>query len=79
MGEVIGDINSRRGKILGMDSEGRYQVIKALVPLAELYNYSSTLRSITKGKGTYTRKFSHYDEVPAEIAKKIIEEAKKEE
>ena len=79
MGEVIGDINSRRGKILGMDSEGRYQVIKALVPLAELYNYSSTLRSITKGKGTYTMKFSHYDEVPAEIAKKIIEEAKKEE
>jgi len=61
-----------------MDSQGRYQVIRALVPLAELYKYSSTLRSITKGRGTYTMKFSHYDEVPAEIAKKIIEEAKKE-
>ncbi len=78
MGDVIGDINARRGKILGMDSQGRYQIIKALVPLAELYKYSSTLRSITKGRGTYTMKFSHYDEVPAEIAKKIIEEAKKE-
>lgn len=78
MGDVIGDINARRGRILGMDSQGRYQVIKALVPLAELYKYSSTLRSITKGRGTFTMKFSHYDEVPAEIAKKIIEEAKKE-
>lgn len=78
MGDVIGDINARRGKILGMDSQGRYQVIRAHVPLAELYKYSSTLRSITKGRGTYTMKFSHYDEVPAEIAKKIIEEAKKE-
>ncbi|MEO0258743.1 MAG: elongation factor G [candidate division WOR-3 bacterium] len=78
MGDVIGDINARRGRILGMDSQGRYQVIKALVPLAELYKYSSTLRSITKGRGTFTMKFSHYDEVPAEIAKKIIEEAKRE-
>ncbi|MDI6850550.1 MAG: elongation factor G [bacterium] len=78
MGDVIGDINARRGKIQGMDSQGRYQVIRALVPLAELYKYSSTLRSITKGRGTYTMRFSHYDEVPAEIAKKIIEEAKKE-
>lgn len=78
MGDVIGDINSRRGRILGMDSQGRYQVIKALVPLAELYKYSSMLRSITKGRGTYTMKFSHYDEVPSEIAKKIMEEAKRE-
>ncbi len=78
MGDVIGDINARRGKILGMDSQGRYQVIRANVPLAELYKYSSTLRSITKGRGTYTMRFSHYDEVPAEIAKKVVEEIKKE-
>ena len=78
MGDVIGDLNSRRGRILGMEAEGKIQVIKAHVPLAELYRYSSTLRSITKGRGTFTMKFSHYDEVPREIAQKIIEEAKRE-
>ncbi len=50
MGDVMGDISSRRGKILGMDSDGQFQVIKALVPLAELYKYSSQLRSLTQGK-----------------------------
>lgn len=78
MGDVIGDLNARRGRILGMEAEGKMQVIKAHVPLAELYKYSSTLRSITKGRGTFTMKFSHYQEVPKEIAQKIIEEAKKE-
>jgi len=77
MGDVIGDLNARRGKILGMESEGRLQKIKALVPLAEMYKYSSTLRSITKGRGTFTMKFSHYDEVPKEIERKIIQEAKR--
>ncbi len=78
MGDVIGDLNARRGRILGMEAEGKMQIIKAHVPLAELYKYSSTLRSITKGRGTFTMKFSHYQEVPKEIAQKIIEEAKKE-
>ncbi len=77
MGEIIGDINARRGKILGMDAEGRYQKIRAYVPLAEMYKYATTLRSITKGRGTFTMKFSHYDEVPREIAQRVIQELKK--
>ena len=77
MGDVMGDISSRRGKIMGMDAEGRFQVIKALVPLAELYRYSTTLRSMTQGRGIHTRKFSHYEEVPSDFAEKIIEQAKK--
>ncbi len=78
MGDVMGDLNARRGRILGMEAEGRYQKIKAYVPLAELYRYSSTLRSITKGRGMFTMKFDHYDEVPREIAQKVVEELKKE-
>jgi elongation factor G len=77
MGDVMGDISSRRGKILGMDSDGRFQVIKALVPLAELYKYSSHLRSLTSGRGAYKREFSHYEEVPKEVEQKIIEDYKK--
>ncbi len=78
MGDVMGDISSRRGKIMGMDSEGKFQIIKAKVPLAELYKYSTVLRSITAGRGIHSRAFSHYDEVPSEISQKIIEQAKKE-
>jgi elongation factor G len=78
MGDVMGDISSRRGKILGMDAEGRFQVIKAAVPLVELYRYSTTLRSMTQGRGIHTRHFSHYEEVPSDYAEKIIEQAKKE-
>ena len=77
MGDVMGDISSRRGKIMGMDSEGPFQVIKAKVPLAELYKYSTSLRSITSGRGIHKRKFSHYEEVPKDISEKIIEKAKK--
>jgi len=77
MGDVMGDISSRRGKILGMDSDGQFQVIKALVPLAELYKYSSQLRSLTQGRGLFKRKFSHYEEVPKEIEQKVIEEYNK--
>jgi len=76
MGDVMGDLSSRRGKILGMDSEGVFQVIRAAVPLAELYKYSTTLRSITSGRGIHKRKFSHYEEVPGEVARKITEEHK---
>jgi elongation factor G len=76
MGDVMGDISSRRGKIMGMDSEGKFQLIRARVPLAELYKYSTALRSMTAGRGIHTRKFAFYEEVPAEFAKKIIEQAK---
>lgn len=77
MGDVMGDISSKRGKILGMDSDGRFQIIKALVPLAELYKYSSHLRSLTQGRGVHNRKFDHYEELPKEIEHKVIEEYKK--
>ena len=78
MGDVMGDISSRRGKISGMDSEGHFQVIKAKVPLAELNRYSNALRSMTQGRGMFQQKFSHYEEVPGDQAVKIIEQAKKE-
>jgi elongation factor G len=78
MGDVMGDISSRRGKIVGMEAEGRFQVIKATVPLVELYRYSTSLRSMTQGRGIHTRMFSHYEDVPSDYAEKIIEKAKKE-
>ncbi|MCC7430058.1 elongation factor G [bacterium] len=74
MGDVMGDLSSRRGKVLGMETEGHFQIVKAEVPLSELYKYSTTLRSMTQGKGSHRRKFSHYDVVPSENARKIIEE-----
>ncbi|NWG27950.1 MAG: elongation factor G [Ignavibacteriaceae bacterium] len=77
MGDVMGDISSKRGKILGMDSDGHFQIIKALVPLAELYKYSSHLRSLTQGRGAHKLKFDHYEEMPKEIEQKVIEEYKK--
>lgn len=75
MGDVMGDLSSRRGRILGMESDGSFQKIKAQVPLAELYRYSTSLRSLTQGRGLHSREFSHYEEVPKEIADKIIKEA----
>ena len=77
-GQVMGDLNSRRGRIAGMDSEKSLQIIRATVPEAELYKYSTSLRSITQGRGDFTAEFSHYEEVPYEIAQKIIAESKKE-
>ncbi|MCH8285602.1 elongation factor G, partial [candidate division KSB1 bacterium] len=72
MGDVMGDLSGRRGKIQGMDSDGSMQKIKALIPLAELYKYSTSLRSITSGRGMHRRKFSGYEQVPKEIAEKIV-------
>ena len=66
MGKVMGDLSSRRGKIQGMDIEGSFQLIKAHVPAKELYRYSSTLRSLTGGRGIHTEDFSHYEEMPRE-------------
>jgi elongation factor G len=78
MGDIMGDLNGRRGKVLGMDSAGKNQVIKAHVPMAEFLTYAPDLRSMTGGRGIYTMEFSHYDEVPAHIAEKVVEEKNKE-
>jgi elongation factor G len=77
MGDIMGDLNGRRGRVLGMDSAGKNQVINANVPMAEFLTYAPDLRSMTGGRGVYTMEFSHYDEVPAHIAEKIVEEAHK--
>ncbi|MBN1309359.1 MAG: elongation factor G [Chitinispirillaceae bacterium] len=77
-GDIMGDMSSRRGKIGGMSQTGRYQVITAKVPEAEVMTYSTTMRSMTQGRGFYTKRFSHYEQVPSELAKKIIELSKKE-
>ncbi len=77
MGKVMGDLSSRRGKIQGMDVDGSFQVIKAHVPAKELYRYSSTLRSLTGGRGVHTEDFSHYEEMPRDAEQKLIEESKK--
>jgi elongation factor G len=76
MGDVIGDLNSRRGKVLGMDRKGQSQVIKALVPMSEILRYAPDLRSMTSGRGSFESQFSHYEEAPPHIAEKIIKEAK---
>jgi len=78
MGDVIGDLNSKRGRILGMLPKGKMQVVSAQVPLGEMRRYSIDLRSITGGRGVFKMDFSHYEEVPEHIAQKIIEQAKKE-
>jgi len=79
MGDVMGDLSGRRGKIMGMEAQGNLQVIKAKVPLADLDRYATTLRSMTSGRGMYTRSFSHYEPVPKDVEAKIIEASKKEE
>ena len=72
LGDVMGDINSRRGKIKSMGEKGNLKIIKAHIPLGEMFGYATVLRSITQGRGTYTMQFSHYEEVPKNIAEKII-------
>ena len=78
MGDIMGDLNGRRGRVLGMDTKGKNQVINAQVPMSEFLTYSPDLRSMTGGRGIFSMEFSHYDEVPAQAAEKIIEEANKE-
>jgi len=76
MGDVIGDLNSRRGKVQGVDSKaGGQQIIRAQVPMAEVLKYSPDLRSMTSGRGSFTIAFSHYEELPAHLADKVIKEA----
>jgi elongation factor G len=76
LGDVIGDLSSRRGKIGGMTQRGDAQVVAADVPLAEMFGYSTTLRSMTQGRAVYTMQFDHYEEVPKSIAEQIISKAK---
>jgi elongation factor G len=76
MGDVIGDLNSRRGKVLGMDTKGHNQVIKSRVPMSEVLKYAADLRSITSGRGEFHMEFSHYEELPPHLAEKVIKEAK---
>ena len=76
MGDIVGDLNSKRGRVLGIEAKGRNQAVKANVPLAEMLEYDSRLRSITGDRGDYTMEFSHYEEVPAHIQEKIVAESK---
>jgi elongation factor G len=78
MGEVMGDLSSKRGKILGMESVGKRKLLRAQVPQAEIYRYASILRSLTQGRAWHSEKFSHYEEVIADIQEKVIAEAAKE-
>jgi elongation factor G len=77
MGDVMGDLSGRRGKIMGTEAKGKFLIIKAKVPLADLDRYATTLRSITSGRGLYRRTFSHYEPVPKDQENKIIEESRK--
>ncbi|MGH2810215.1 MAG: elongation factor G, partial [Actinomycetota bacterium] len=78
LGDIMGDLNSKRGRIQGTDAVGSRQLVKAKVPMAEIARYSIDLRSMTGGQGTFRSTFSHYEEVPAHLADKIIAEAKTE-
>ncbi len=76
MGDVMGDISTRRGKILGMEQSGKKQILNAQLPLAELFSYYPALKSLTQGRGRFEQEFSHYERVPYEVAEKVIAEYK---
>ena len=76
MGDIIGDISSRRGRVLGSDSQGGITEVKAHVPMSEILKYAPDLRSMTGGQGTFTMEFDHYEECPAQVSEKVIEESK---
>ena len=77
-GDIMGDLNSRRGRVQGMETSGKDQVIKAQVPMSEMLNYQSTLNSITAARGSFHMQFSHYDPVPGNLAQKVIEQSRAE-
>ena len=77
MGDVMGDLNSRRGRVLGVDSEGKYQIIKARAPLAEVLQYALDLNALTGGRGTFKMEMADYEELPAQLTEKVVAEAKK--
>jgi elongation factor G len=72
MGEVIGDMNSRRGRIEGMEARSGTQIVRGFVPLSEMFGYATDLRSKTQGRGTYVMQFSHYEDAPKNITENII-------
>src|SRR2546421_8803144 len=74
MGDVMGDLSRRRGHVQGMEQRGNAQVVSAFVPLSEMFGYATDLRSNTQGRATYTMQFERYDEVPANIAEKVVGE-----
>jgi elongation factor G len=76
MGDVMGDLSSRRGRVLGMDSRGGAQVINSNVPLASMFGYATELRSMTQGRATYTMVFDHYEQVPKAISEEIVSRVK---
>jgi elongation factor G len=78
VGDIMGDLNARRGRIVGVESKGHNQIVKATAPMAEILRYAPDLRSMTGGRGTFAVEFAHYEEVPAHIAQKVIEQANKE-
>ena len=79
MGDVIGDINAKRGRVLGMDSEGHLRVVTVEAPLGEMQRYSVDLRSMTGGRGFFEMKFTRYEEMPQQEAQKVIDAARKDE
>jgi len=78
MGDIMGNLNGRRGRVQGMESKGNMRILKAQVPMSEMLDFEPTLTSITGGRGSFIMEFSHYDEVPAHLQTKIISEAVKE-
>jgi elongation factor G len=77
MGQITGDISSRRGRVMGMEVKGKNEVVKAQIPLAEMFKYTSDLRSVTGGRGTYSMSFANYEVVPARISQGVIDQAKR--
>jgi len=77
-GDIIGDLNGKRARVQGMNPAGGYTTVEAQVPQGEMLRYATELRSMTQGRGIFSMKFSHYEEVPAHAAQKVIEERKKE-
>ena len=77
MGDVMGDINKRRGRVIGMEPEGKVQKISAEVPMAEMFNYATDLRSMTQARGNFTSEFLRYEEVPANEVGKILDDVKR--
>jgi elongation factor G len=76
MGDVIGDLNSRRGRIMGMEGRAGAQVVAAMVPLAQMFGYATDVRSATQGRATYTMTFDHYEQVPKSVSEEIVAKVK---
>ena len=75
MGDIISDLNGKRGRVLGMESSGKSQIVRATVPLAEMYRYAIDLKSITQGRGNFKMEYAHYEEVPGRIIDEIVKQA----